>query len=79
MESWDRRRRRRTNPRTPPSEGDEPADSLTRALAAGLQSGEAVFDFKVQLQADPVAMPVEDVTVEWDEATIRGLRHGAKN
>ena len=55
--------------RTPHSEGDEPPDdSLTRALDAGLQSGEAVFDFKVQLQTDPVAMPVEDVTVEWDEA-----------
>jgi len=39
----------------------------TRALDAGLRSGEAVFDFKVQLQTDAVAMPVEDVTVEWDE------------
>ena len=60
---------RQANRRTPPSEGDEPPDdALTRALDAGLQAGEAVFDFKVQLQTDPVAMPVEDVTVEWDEA-----------
>jgi hypothetical protein len=32
-----------------------------------LQTQEAVFDFKVQVQTDAVAMPVEDVSVEWDE------------
>jgi len=49
-----------------------PDDYLTRALAAGLQSSEAVFDFKVQLQTDPEAMPVEDVSVYWDEGEKRG-------
>jgi len=50
---------------------DTPDDSdenyLSKALARSLQSQEAVFDFKVQLQADPVAMPVEDVSADWDE------------
>ena len=57
---------RRTGCR-PLTSDDLPDDSLTRALNAALQSTEAVFDFKVQLQTDPVAMPVEDVSVEWDE------------
>jgi hypothetical protein len=42
-------------------------DYLTQALARDLQGQEAVFDFKVQLQTDPVAMPVEDVSAQWDE------------
>jgi hypothetical protein len=46
---------------------DLPDDYLTQALARDLQSQEAVFDFKVQLQTDPVRMPVEDVSAEWDE------------
>ena len=45
-----------------------PDDSLTQALNAALQSTEALFDFKLQLQTDPVAMPVEDISVEWNEA-----------
>jgi hypothetical protein len=55
--------------RTPPPEHPDqlPYDYLTEALAGYLQSQEAVFDFKVQLQTDPLAMPVEDVSVEWDE------------
>jgi hypothetical protein len=55
--------------RTPPPEHPEdlPDDYLTQALASELQLQEAVFDFRVQLQTDPVAMPVEDVSVEWDE------------
>jgi hypothetical protein len=40
---------------------------ISQALARDLRSQEAVFDFKVQLQTDPVGMPVEDVSVEWDE------------
>ena len=60
---------RLANRSVPPSNGDDaPDDALTQALNAGLQSGQAVFDFKVQLQTDPLAMPVEDVSVEWDEA-----------
>jgi hypothetical protein len=46
---------------------DLPDDYLTQALASDLLTQEAVFDFKVQLQKDPLAMPVEDVSAEWDE------------
>jgi hypothetical protein len=45
-----------------------PADSPDKfrlALAAHLKGHEARFDFQVQVQTDPVAMPVEDPTVEW--------------
>jgi hypothetical protein len=59
------RQANRTGPPDHPE--DLPDDYLTQALARDLQSQEAVFDFKVQLQTDPVAMPVEDVSVEWDE------------
>jgi hypothetical protein len=60
----------RRESRSAPTAGsdDPPDDFLTQALNAGLQSTEAVFDFKVQLQTDPVAMPVEDVSIEWSEA-----------
>ena len=46
---------------------DLPEDFLTQALTRDLTLQEAVFDFRVQLQTDPVGMPVEDVSVEWDE------------
>ena len=59
------RQARRTAPPDHPE--DLPDDYLTQALARDLQSQEAVFDFKVQKQTDPVAMPVEDVSVEWNE------------
>jgi len=54
---------------TPPPEHPEdlPANYLAEAVKNHLSAGEAVFDFAVQLQTDPVAMPVEDVSVEWDE------------
>jgi hypothetical protein len=32
-----------------------------------VESREAVFDFRVQPQTDPVAMPVENVSIEWKE------------
>lgn len=49
---------------------------LREAMAAHLKTREARFDFLVQLQTDPVSMPVEDPTVPWDApyqkvATIR--------
>ena len=44
-----------------------PDDYLSQALKRSLRTKEAVFDFRVQPQTDPVAMPVEDATVEWDE------------
>ncbi|WP_020484995.1 catalase family protein [Methylomonas sp. MK1] len=43
------------------------ADYLRLAMVRQLQSGDAVFDFAVQLQTDPEAMPIEDPGVEWLE------------
>ncbi|HEX8235240.1 MAG TPA: catalase family protein [Abditibacteriaceae bacterium] len=43
-------------------------DFLQEAMARHLQTQEAVFDFLVQLQTDPMKMPVEDATIVWDEA-----------
>ena len=54
-----------------PFPGAAPRDSKDRfreALVAHLSHKEAIFDFLVQVQTDPVAMPVEDATVEWNEA-----------
>ena len=56
-------------------------DYLSQSLARDLQFQEAVFDFKVQLQTDAAAMPVEDVSVAWDEndsipVTVGTLRIG---
>jgi hypothetical protein len=42
-------------------------DRLRAAMSAHLHQREARFDFLVQLQTDPVAMPIEDPTVAWDE------------
>ncbi|AMY09243.1 Catalase [Luteitalea pratensis] len=55
--------------RTIPSDHPEnlPDDYFTRALTASLATADAVFDFKVQVQNDADAMPVEDVSVEWSE------------
>ncbi len=59
----------RQKARTPIPEDPEkePGDYLTQALMRGLRSQEAVFDFKVQLQTNADTMPVEDVSMEWDE------------
>ena len=56
----------RTHPPDHPE--DLPDDYLTRVLASYLESQEAIFDFKVQLQKDAIKMPVEDPSVLWDEA-----------
>jgi len=63
---------------------DLPDDYITRALTAGLATGEAVFDFRVQVQNDADAMPVEDVSVEWREedskpVTVATLRIPTQN
>jgi catalase len=50
---------------TVPAQGD---NVLAAMLANGLRNGEGCFEFQVQLQGDPHAMPVEDPTLEWDEA-----------
>lgn len=41
---------------------------LREAMATYLRNGEACFDFMVQFQTDPVKMPVEDSSVDWDES-----------
>ena len=60
-------------PGPPQDPGSLPDDYLHQALARQLKSGEAVFEFRVQMQTDPVAMPVEDVSVVWDEAVSRPI------
>lgn len=50
-----------------------PADYLHQTLARHLKTREAVFDFRVQPQTNPLAMPVEDVSVVWDEAASRPI------
>jgi hypothetical protein len=63
---------RHLNRTAPPEHPEDLADDyFTRALASGLDSQEAVFDFKIQLQTDAVAMPVENVAVEWSEDISR--------
>lgn len=52
---------------TPPVRAKS-ADKLRIALKEHLQQREARFDFLVQLQADPLTMPIEDPTIEWDES-----------
>ncbi len=48
---------------------DELTDEYLRdAMREQLAGGDACFEFMVQLQTDAEAMPVEDATVEWDEA-----------
>ena len=48
---------------------DEPEDNyLSQAVAEHLAKAPACFDFMVQFQQDPEAMPVEDASVVWDEA-----------
>ena len=42
-------------------------NQLRAAIAAHLQQGEACFNFGVQKQTDPKAMPIEDASVIWDE------------
>jgi len=59
---------RQANRAAPPDHPEDlPDDYLTQALVRDLSTQEAVFDFKVQLQTEPVGMPVEDVSVKWDE------------
>jgi len=55
--------------KTPDKLPDAPShDYLREALARQLQDGEALFDFSVQFQTDPIAMPIEDPRQEWAEA-----------
>lgn len=40
---------------------------LREAMVSTLTHGEVVFDFAIQLQKDPVTMPIEDASIVWDE------------
>ena len=51
-----------------------PPDYLSKALEQHLKAREAVFEFRVQLQTDAVKMPVEDVSVEWEEKLSPPIR-----
>ena len=47
---------------------DKPSsDYLTTRMEDHLRNADACFDFMVQFQTDPKAMPVEDASVEWSE------------
>jgi hypothetical protein len=64
----------RTGGTPPPADPRSmPEVYLTRAIEQPFQSSESVFDFRVQLQTDPVAMPVEDASVVWDEAVSKPI------
>jgi prostaglandin-endoperoxide synthase 2 len=52
----------------PPPPPSDSKDRLREAMSAHLSRDEARFDFLIQLQTDPVAMPINDPTVAWDEA-----------
>jgi hypothetical protein len=45
--------------------------TLVQKLATHLKGNDATFDFMVQLQTDPVRMPIEDASVEWSESASR--------
>jgi hypothetical protein len=42
-------------------------DYLTEAMVHQLSAGDVYFEFLVQVQKDPVTMPIEDAVVIWDE------------
>jgi hypothetical protein len=46
---------------------DLDANFLRTVMQQQLTAGEACFDFMVQFQQDPAAMPVEDASVIWDD------------
>ncbi|MDC0707921.1 catalase [Stigmatella sp. ncwal1] len=54
--------------RSPTPAGDRGPDYLRRDLRKRLLKESASFDFFLQLQTDPVAMPIEKATVRWSES-----------
>jgi hypothetical protein len=48
---------------------DGSADYLREAMAARLKNADVVYEFQVQCQNDAEKQPIEDPTVEWDEAS----------
>jgi hypothetical protein len=55
----------------PQDPNNMPDDYLHQALARHLKTCETVFEFRVQPQIDPITMPVEDASVEWDEVVSK--------
>ncbi len=51
--------------------GSKSKDFLRENLAATLLQQEISYDFFIQLQTDPVKMPIEDPTVEWKSEFIK--------
>jgi hypothetical protein len=49
-------------------------DYLRETLVRHLGTRSAVFDFSVQLQTDPAAMPIEDPGITWNEAVSPFLK-----
>jgi hypothetical protein len=47
---------------------DDSPDHLRAAMVDRLSRGGVTFDFSIQMQVDPVSMPIEDPGVRWDEA-----------
>ena len=54
--------------RTSPMPSTPTDEYLADTLRARLSAADAAFDFLVQFQIDPVRMPIEDASVEWQEA-----------
>jgi hypothetical protein len=48
-----------------PIPGDPSDNYLREAMQATLRDGAARFEFLVQVQTDPVSMPIEDASVIW--------------
>lgn len=62
-------------------EGDDAPDDagddyLSEVLAEQLAEGEGCFEFLMQVQADPEAMPIEDPSLEWDEGDSPYVKAG---
>jgi catalase len=50
-----------------PENASDKTNYLREAMTKHLDSKDAYFDFKIQLQKNASKMPIEDSTVEWDE------------
>jgi hypothetical protein len=67
----------RSHSRVLPVDPDrEPVGYLRDALVRHLREGEALFDFKVQVQTDPETMKIEDASEEWDEGVSMPIAVG---
>lgn len=53
---------------TPKPAQSDSKDQLRVALKSQLSRAESRYDFLVQMRTDPDSMPIEDASVEWDDA-----------